>query len=84
MKDYPSERDCEHGHLRRKCQICAAESDYAELKGRYNALRAAATRLVVADDDLLKSWDAMANNGPLEDEYHAARAELARLLEPTP
>ena len=38
VKDYPNERDCEHGHLRRSCPICAADADYAALLARHNAL----------------------------------------------
>jgi hypothetical protein len=45
------------------------------------ALRDAVKRLTKADDDLLTLWDQMANNKPLEDEYHASRADLDRLLE---
>ena len=37
-KDYPNERDCEHGQLRRSCPLCAAEADYAALLTRHNAL----------------------------------------------
>ena len=31
-KDYPNERDCEHGQLRRACPICEAEARLAELQ----------------------------------------------------
>lgn len=56
-------------------------ADYATLLARHNALVEAVKRWAKADDDLLTLWDAMANNKPLEDEYHAARAEMDRLLE---
>jgi hypothetical protein len=30
MSDYPNERDCEHGHLRRSCEICELQRELAE------------------------------------------------------
>ena len=62
-------------------ELAYTRYELAKCEARHNALREAVKRLVAADDDLLKSWDAMANNGPLECEYHAARAEVDRLLE---
>lgn len=32
MPDYPNARDCEHGHLRRKCEICALDREIKTLK----------------------------------------------------
>ena len=29
---YPNERDCEHGHLRRKCEICELERENKRLR----------------------------------------------------
>lgn len=92
MKDYPNERDCEHGQLRRSCPICAAEADYAALLARHNALREAVTweseccqdiRPLVAWADLYVRHgedyvDAIAES--LREIQDAARAEVDRLI----
>jgi predicted RNase H-like nuclease (RuvC/YqgF family) len=30
MSDYPNDRDCQHGRLRRSCEICELERELAE------------------------------------------------------
>ena len=65
-KDWPNERDCEHGQLRRSCPICAADSDYAALLARHNALVEAVKKYFKSERlEILK---------------RAARAEVDRLI----
>ena len=92
-KDYPNERDCEHGHLRRSCPICAAEADYAALLARHNALREAVAweRECCQDIRPLFAWSGLYLrhgegyvDGVAEDLraiQDAASAEVDRLLE---
>ena len=47
---YPNERDCEHGQLRRSCNICEYEKD---IKILTTALELIAKRI---DDDDLDEW----------------------------
>ena len=32
MNDYPNERDCEHGALRRSCEVCELKKELAEAR----------------------------------------------------
>ena len=88
-KDYPNERDCEHGHLRRSCPICAADADYAALLARHNALREALREAVAWERECNDASEAIYDDdgakydGEVEFEniLSAARAEVDRLLE---
>ena len=71
VKDYPNERDCEHGQLRRSCPICIAEADYAALLARHNALVEAVKWMLYIDTP--ENFDG--------GKHIAARAEVERLLE---
>jgi len=44
---YPNQRDCEHGHLRRKCEICELERELAEAR---ECLREASTAVEAGVD----------------------------------
>ena len=39
-KSYPNQRDCEHGSMRGKCDICEYEQDIKELRERIVELKA--------------------------------------------
>lgn len=82
MKDYPNERDCEHGQLRRSCPICAAEADYAALLARHNALREAVMWERECDACPLKNTTEAEKHGfaAIWATRRAARAEVDRLL----
>lgn len=81
VKDYPNERDCEHGQLRRSCPICAAEADYAALLARHNALREAVKKMRELENSVPSDFVELINYVPLKIE---ARDEVDRLLEEQP
>jgi hypothetical protein len=82
MRDYPSARDCQHGQLRRSCPICAAESDYASLQARHNALVEAVKKEHLAFDALDDAGFQLGEVGmPIWTDHAAARAEVDWLIE---
>ena len=57
MSGYPNERDCEHGHLRRKCPLCEAYAEIKELQSRLDECRESCARAVAARDVAVAKLD---------------------------
>jgi hypothetical protein len=53
MSDYPNERDCEHGHLRRSCEICELQRELAEYE-RTELLKLAERNGLIAENARLR------------------------------
>ena len=81
MSDYPNERDCEHGHLRRRCPHCEADATIAELR-KENERLSASLQLVAQMGGLTllgpsdSDYDGLTNRLP--DQYWAHELGAAR------
>jgi hypothetical protein len=50
VPDYHNERDCEHGRLRRACEICELLAEINELLAEINELREALSEIADGPD----------------------------------
>jgi hypothetical protein len=80
-RSYPNERDCEHGNLRRSCDLCGYQSELAEALAEVERLtkeRDRAIRLVQSMDESSRQQD---EHAQMMAEARAAVAKRAAFAE---